>query len=489
MTGLPVSRLINVSVTLSPLAAQGANLNALLILGASDIIDTSERMRAYATIDEVATEFGTSAPEYLAAVLYFEQVPQPQVLYIGRWAKDDTHGLLKGGILSPSQALYDFTTVSNGAMDVTIDGSVVHLTGLDFSTVTNLNGVASVVETAMSGAATCVWNGERFLIESASTGTNSTVSYASDVGGDHIPELMRLTSATSASRINGMSAEEPVDAAVLFIDRFSTQFFGLMFADVDVTDDQHIEVSAFIEADALHIYGLTTQDTDALDSTITTDIGSKMVALGYVRTMGQYSSENPYAIASFFGRAFSVNFDGNNTTITLMYKQEPGIVPEVLSTTQANVLQDKRYNVFVEYINSTAIVQYGTMFGPAFFDEIHNLAWLRDRIQTDVYNLLYTSLTKVPQTDAGNHLIETVIEQGCAQGVVNGMIAPGQWNSGGFGTLKQFDFLPKGYYIFAPSINAQAQSDREARKSVPFQVAIKLAGAVHTVDISLLVNR
>ena len=41
MTGLPVSRLINVSVNLAPLAAQGANLNALLILGSSDVIDTS----------------------------------------------------------------------------------------------------------------------------------------------------------------------------------------------------------------------------------------------------------------------------------------------------------------------------------------------------------------------------------------------------------------------------------------------------------------
>ncbi len=184
-----------------------------------------------------------------------------------------------------------------------------------------------------------------------------------------------------------------------------------------------------------------------------------------------------------------MNFDGSATTITMMYKQEPGITAENLTATQASTLKTKRYNVFAEYDNDTAIVQYGTMFGSAYFDEIHGLDWLRTRIETDVYNLLYTSGTKVPQTDAGNHIIANVIEGGCIQGVNNGLIAPGQWNSGGFGTLQRGDFLPKGYYIFCPPVSSQSQSDREARKSVPFQIAVKLAGAIHTIDIAINVNR
>lgn len=485
---LPVSRLINVSINLTPLAAQGANLNALLLLGASDVIDVSERMRAYATISEVAEEFGTEAPEYLAAVLYFEQSPQPQTLYIGRWAKTATSGLLKGGILSASQALYDFTTIEDGSIDIDIDGDTQHLTGLDFSAVTNLNGVASVVQAELTDA-TCVWTGERFIVTSDSTGTSSTVGFATNVGGDHVATLLKLTEALALDPIDGIGAETPVESVVDFIDRFSTRFFGLEFADTDVTDEEHLAVAAFVEADQLHMYGVTVTDTRALDSEEEDDLGFKLKALGYRYSFAQYSSENPYAVTSLFGRAFSVNFNGNSTTITLMYKQEPGIVAETLTTQQANTLQAKRYNVFVNYNNDTAIVQYGTMSGPAYFDEIHNAAWLRNRIQTDVYNLLYTSPTKVPQTDAGNQLISTVIESGLAQSVANGMVAPGQWNSAGFGTLQQGDFLPKGYYIYAPPISSQAQSDREARKSVPFQIAIKLAGAVHTVDIAINVNR
>lgn len=489
MSGLPVSRLINVTINLSPLAAQGANLNALLVLGASDVIDVNERMRAYGTIDEVVSDFGTSAPEYKAAVLYYEQVPQPQTLYIGRWAKTASHGLLRGGILTASELLYDFTTITDGGMKIDIDGDEQSLTGLDFSSITNFNGVAEIVNDALTGA-TCVWTGERFIVESAATGATSTVGYATaPASGTDISDLLALDADQANTPVAGIASETPVEALAIFLDRFSTQFFGLQFADTSLTDEDHEAVAELIEADQKHIYGITTQDTGTLDSTVTDDLASALKALGYKYTTIQYSSENAYAVASLFGRALSVNFNGNATTITLMYKQEPGIVAETLSTSQANTLQAKRCNVFVNYNNSTAIVQYGAMCGPAFFDEIHGLAWLRNRIQTDVYNLLYTSLTKIPQTDAGNHIIETTIESGLIQAVNNGLVAPGQWNSGGFGTLSQGDFLPKGYYIFSPSINAQSQSDREARKSVPFQIAAKLAGAIHSVDITINVNR
>ncbi|EOV4147137.1 DUF3383 family protein, partial [Yersinia enterocolitica] len=75
------------------------------------------------------------------------------------------------------------------------------------------------------------------------------------------------------------------------------------------------------------------------------------------RTLVQYSSASPYAAASIFGRAFTVNFNGNNTTITLKFKQQPGITAESLEQSQANALKAKNCNVFVNYDNDTAIIQ------------------------------------------------------------------------------------------------------------------------------------
>ncbi|MGC8035641.1 DUF3383 family protein, partial [Salmonella enterica] len=78
------------------------------------------------------------------------------------------------------------------------------------------------------------------------------------------------------------------------------------------------------------------------------------------------------------------------------YKQEPGIVAETLTTTQANTLQAKRINVFVEYNNDTAVVQYGITPSGIYIDSIYNSIWFQNRVQTDVYNLLYQSTTKIP---------------------------------------------------------------------------------------------
>ena len=58
----------------------------------------------------------------------------------------------------------------------------------------------------------------------------------------------------------------------------------------------------------------------------------------------------------------------------------------------------------------------------------------------------------------------------------------------GFGTLNQGDFLAQGFYIFQPSVNSQPQSVRAQRQSVPFQIAVKLAGAVQTINGTILVN-
>lgn len=490
---LPVSRLINVDVFLSPLAAQQRSFSVLMIMGDSNVINGAERFRTYGSLEEVAADFGTTAPEYLAANLYFAQTPQPATLMIGRWLRTATAGFNLGGLLTPTQQLISaWTSITTGSFKVTIDGVLKTLTALDFSGAANLNAVAAIITTALSTSGTCIWNGSAFKITSATTGVSSTVSAAIPAGsGADISAQLKLTAGTLQEIVAGFAAEAPVDAVLLLAD-LTTAWYGLMFAaSVMPTSDQSIAVSNAIEALSIkRIYGVTTQDTATLVSTSTADLAFLMKAANYLRSFIQYSSSSPYAIASFFGRAFTVNFNGQNTVINMMYKQEPLITAEDLSTSQANVLQDKRCNVFVEYVNNTAIIQYGVMSGPAYFDEINNADWLQDAVQTACYNLLFTSPTKIPQTDPGVNQIVNTIGQVCDQAVTNGMVAPGVWKSAlEFGTLKTGDYLKAGFYIYAQPVALQSQADREARKAPPIQVAIKLAGAIDTVDVAINVNR
>lgn len=489
--GLPVKRLINVTINLSALAAQGADLNTALFLGPTAVIDVNERMRAYGGIDEVGEDFSTTDPEYRAALLYFQQTPQPSTLQIGRWAKTASAGLLRGAALSADQQdIADWNAITTGAFKIVVDGTEKTLSALNFATQVNMNGVAAVIDTALVGASV-VWNGTQFVVTSDSTGTTSTVGYATTpAAGVDISAMLGLTSSLASTPVAGVVAEEPVEAVNLFIDRFANKFLGLTFADAGLTIDQHLAVADLIEADQEHLYATTTQAPQALDATSTTDLLSRMKARGYKYSLGpQYSSKSAYAAASLLGRLLTVDFDANNTTITLMYKQEPGIEAETLSTTQANTLEDKRGNVFVEYDNDTAIIQYGVTPSGLFIDSVYNSIWLKNRIQTDLYNTLYQSNTKIPQTDSGNAILAAVIEQSCDAAVNNGYAAPGVWNSDGFGALNKGDTLTKGYYIYVPPIASQSQANREARKSVPFQIALKEAGAIHSADIAINVNR
>lgn len=599
---LSVSGIVRVSINLTPLGAQGRSFGTLMIAGDSSVISGTERFRTYLGIAGVASDFGTTAPEYLAAALYFEQSPSPATLMIGRWLRTAAAALNDGGFLTPAeQAISSWTAISAGAFTIVIDGTTVNLTGLDFTGTTNLNGVASVITTGLSGGQTCIWNGTNFVIQSGTTGagtaatgtvtfttnvaaadtltlngititfvssgptgnqvlvgssatataanlqlflnasTNaslvvaaystvgtvltvtyntvgtggnaytiakssthltisganlaggavpSSVGYATSPGsGTDISAQLMLTAATSQALVPGYSAETPVQCAAALAN-LSTAWYGLMFAaSVAPTDQQSLSVSSFIEGlDITRIYGVTTQNTNALSALVTNDLGSLMQDAAYNQSFIQYSSSTPYAVASLFGRAFTVDYTASNTTIILMFKQEPGVTAEVLTQNQALVLQNKSINVFVAYDDDTNILQYGTMSSGEFLDTIQGVDWLQNAIQTAVYNVLYTS-PKVPQTDAGVNQLTAAIAGVCNQGVGNGFIAPGIWNATGFGQLQQGQYLKSGFYIFAASVNTQSQEDRQARKAPPIQVAVKLAGGIQSVDVLVSVNQ
>lgn len=488
-TGLSVDRVVKVAVNLQPLAAGRRNFGVLCIAGDSAVIDGLERLRSYTSIEGVADYFGTTDPEYLAALLYFSQSPKPSILYIARWVREDSPGLLYGGMATTTMETW--TAITDGSMSLAIDGDAVALTSLDFHSATNMNGVASVINTALGSDGDCTWDGTKFIITSGTAGADSSVGYAtSGASGTNVSALAGLTATLAYDPVPGYDAETPVQCAETLAD-VSGEWYGLMFAASTMpTDDQSMAVAGFIEAASkARVFGYTVTDIRAKSAVYASDLFTRLKALSYDRSIGQYSTSSPYAVASLLGRAFTVNFNANRSTITLKFKTEPGIVAETITETEATALAAKNANVFVNYDNDTAIVQEGKVASGAYFDEVHGLDWLQNAIQTECFNLLYQSKTKVPQTESGVGQIVSTIAKVCREAINNGLIAPGVWNADGFGQLAQGDYLPQGFYIYSQPIVDQAQSEREARKAPPIQVAAKLAGAVHFVDVAIDVNR
>lgn len=382
-----------------------------------------------------------------------------------------TSANLQGFLQASANANIDDATYSSASNITTVTYKVVGTGGNAF-TLTKSSSHITLSGATLSGGAVA-----------------SSVGYATAGSGTDISAMLKLTSATAIALIPGFNAETPVECAAELVDQ-SAAWYGLMFqASTQPTDEQNLAVCAFVEAlDITRIFGVTITNSNVLSALVTTDLATLMMDGAYRQSFCQYS-QNAYAIASLFGRIFSVNFNANRSTITAMYKQEPGVTGEVLTETQAGVLKAKRCNVFVDYVNNTTIIQYGVMSGPAYIDEIHGLDWFQDAIQNACYNVLYLSPTKIPQTDAGVNQLVNAISAVCDEAVNNGLVAPGTWTADGFGELATGQYLKAGYYIYAQPVALQSQSDRDARIAPPIQVAIKLAGAIQELDVIINVNR
>ena len=494
-TGLPASRLVNIGVSLTPSGASYANIDSLLILGDSSVIDTTTRIRSYSSLLSVAGDFGTSAPEYAAASLFFSQTPTPLQLYIGKWARTATSGALYGGTLTATQQLLsNFTAVASGGFKITVNGGAqTNVAAINLSGAASLSAVAGLISTALTAATlavNCVWTGSQFVFTSTTTGTASTVTVLSaPTSGTDLSPLLNGTAALGAYAVAGIAAETLL-AAVQACDNAPTYWYGLsVSSSVAPAVSDYQAVATYIET-TKHLFGLTTNDPNAITSGSSADIGSILDGLGTTRTFGQYSSQTPFAETSIFGSLFTTNFLGTNTMPTAMWKPQPGVVAEPLTSTTANTLDTKKYNYFANFQNGASILVGGRCFNTGFvyIDQIFGLDWLQNYIQTNVFNLLVQN-PKIPQTDAGMTLIQTVIEQSLDVAVTNGLIGRGLvWNFGGFGALTTGTILSKGYYIYIPSVNSQSTASRQSRTTPLIQIAVTLAGAVHSVNALISVS-
>ena len=494
--GLSVGRLIRTTVNLSPKSAQRRGFGTLLVIGDSDVMSPSDNPVPYTDSASVGAVYGLNSPEYLEAQAYFSQTPRPQQIMMGRWARTDGAAVLRGGVLNATEQLMSsWTSVTSGTFTIGVGTPSVPkaITVPTLAAQTNLNGVAAQITaglTAATAGVTCLWDGDQFVFKTVATGSTAALTFLTSSGsGVDLSSKIKGTAALASTPTPGFDAEAPVDAYSRMVNKSALWFGSTFAASVKPTDDQNVAVAAFAEGLELErMFGITITNTTVLDSANSTDLASRLKALGYKRTFTQYSA-NPHAAASLFGRAFSVNFSANRSTITLMYKQEPGIVAEYLDEAQAQTLKAKNCNVFVNYVNDTAIIQYGVMANGAYFDEVHGLSWFKDALQNAEYNLLYTSKTKISQTDPGQNQLIATAAAACEEAVNNGLCAPGQWNADGFGQLSRGDYLPDGYYIWTSPLALQDQAIRETRTAPPLRIAMKLAGAFQELDIIVDVNR
>ena len=194
--------------------------------------------------------------------------------------------------------------------------------------------------------------------------------------------------------------------------------------------------------------------------------------------------------AAYAGRALSTDFSGSLTAATMHLKQLSGITPDVTAgQTQLTLAQTAGVDV---YVSISGVPELFTSGSNDYFDNVYNLLWFSFALQTAGFNYLAGTNTKIPQTEEGMTGLKDAYRKICEQAKSSGVLAGGSWTSPDtFGDPESLrrNVLDIGYYVYSQPVVQQVPADRELRKAPVVQIAAKLAGAVHSSNVIVNVNK
>lgn len=495
-----INNVINVQLLASGALAAQDNMNvvAMMTSQADGPLNSANRYELYSNATDVATAFGSNSDAAAYANSFFGTQPNPTnaggVLVMGYWRAADENvaasaAALTGAQLSEAAVIPQLQLISDGTLDIDVDGTTVNVTGLNLQSITTLSGVATALNTAIAGATVTLSTDNRIVVTSDTTGVLSLMTFATDPGtGTYVGNLLALGSGTGATTVQGadasvLSAETKDDALTALL--AEVNYKGVMFID-QPTDGERDTLAAWSQANNVLQY-----DVFSGASYLTVDPTNRVWEIklsGQTNYRMIYSAANNRKLAaSYMARTHVVNFSAENSAMTMHLKElsEPA---EDYSQTDIDAAETVGLDLYTSIKNTSVVLTSGAN---GYVDNRYNLIAYIDAVQTDAFNLLKGTGTKIPQTTKGvNQLVDTN-EQTTRRFVRAGVFAPGTWSSPDyFGDKDTFDrnVEQNGFYILAGSLADQSPADRAARKSPVVQIAVKNAGAIHSADIIINFN-
>lgn len=494
-----ISNVVNVALIPEGQLAGRDNMNIVAILTSeSNFLNSYKRESIYTDIASVASDFGTASQAYQYAKTFFAQQPNPVnaggYLVIGYHRAVDetvsaTAGTLTGTQLSEASLIGSLQAIPDGSFDIDIDGTTQSVTALDFQTSTDTADVLAILNTEITGAVVSVID-QKYVVTSDTTGATSAISFMTDGGtGTFLGNIFTLSSGSGASALDGLATAtltaESKETSVTEL-KALVNFKGFMFID-NPTDDESKALATWSQANSVLGY-------DVFDSSLNLEIDItnavwdiKLSGLTYYRMMYSKAGSRHIAVA-MMARAHTVNFNAQNSALTMNLKELNGVSAEQYTQSEISKAKKVGLDIYTTIKNVTVVLTSGAN---DFLDNVYNLIAFVDAVQTDMFNLLKQTGTKIPQTQKG---VNQLVSQGekTTRGFVRaGVFAPGTWSSpDSFGDVEAFkrSIESMGYYWLAGSLADQPQADRQARKSPVLQCAVKNAGAIHEVDIIINFN-
>ncbi len=505
-----ISNAVNVSLNQSGALAQADNQNVVCVVTTNSTIGLSEnnRTESFTDLGSVGLTFGTTSNEYGFAQTFFSTKPNSTNAggrlvfgYRGVGGGDpEVSGSLNSGFISDVSSLVStLQTISDGYFTITESGFSYDITGLDFTGIVDFIDASLIISNAVSNQfggsaffADFGGNEGQLIITTASSGSSATIEPVVDNGltGTFVGNTLLLTSGTGAIAINGSDATggatETVAQALDAINE-EVPCKGFVFID-EASDSLEIaERAAYAQASQVLIYEVFSSEFN-----LETEVGNpvwdaKLSGQKYFRML--YSKANNRRMAvSYMARMHSVNFNRENSAITMQFK-ELAVQPESYTQSEVDAAKNVGLDIYTTFKNNVPALL--TSGANDYTDNVYNLMAFVEDIKVNTFNILKGTSTKIAQTVQGVNQLIDVLEKTSIKFVNAGFIAPGTWTSTDtFGDLDTFNknIELNGFYWLAGSLAAQSQAERQSRVSPVLQGAIKSAGAIHQADIVINFN-
>ena len=401
-------------------------------------------------------------------------------LYVFKYdGTNATQGTVTTGALASK--LENFTSVTDGGLKLTIDGTTTTIVGLNFTACKTLDDICTVI---LSQNPDCYVYVEDGAIVFKTKRPGSSIALVSGASGTDIYGTSYLDGA-NATTVNGTDATgslaDAIDSAkeqVTFGGVLTTQFLDdtTLLAQAQAIEGK--DVVFYNELQSLKDIAVTGAANKAAGN-------SKTRLLAY--SMG--AEEAKIAVATYATIAQSVNFVATDTANTLNLKTLTGVAPDI-NLNDTYVLSANTNGVDI-YGNTGG---YGCVYSNnnnGYTDDVVNALRLVKDLEVAGFNYLRQTNTKIPQTEKGMTGLKSAYAEVCERFVNNGVAAPGSWNTAiPFGNPELFreNIEKRGYYIYSLPIARQSQEEREARRAPIVQIGVKLASAIHFSSVIVVIE-
>lgn len=278
--------------------------------------------------------------------------------------------------------------------------------------------------------------------------------------------------------------------AMAYADNTLGVFYGgALVAGYTPTDDELIDAVTYGQANRKLVY-VARNDAAAL----TPSTGIFAVITGAQQSQGRLlyytvgEEESRIFASAYASRLQSVDYTGSNTTLNMHAKTLTGITPDTgITQTVLSQLATLGADCYPSFGGGgQSLGKVFTSGANTFSDLVQNTNWLANALQVAGFNALAQTGTKIPQTEQGMAALTGAYSNVMQQGVTNGFLAPGRWNSPDtFGDpVKLIENIEQvGFYIYSLPITQQNQADRAARRAPLIQIAGKSAGGINSSNV------